>query len=156
MMVINIPGFKKLKMKHLILDFNGTIALDGHLLDGIAERLISLSEKISIHVVTADTMENVRAEIQDLPINLEVLQATCQDIQKLNYIQKLGVDCCVCIGNGRNDRLMLEAASLGVAVLGTEGVFPGSVQAADLLVRDIYSALDLFSYPRRLIAGLRS
>jgi len=156
MLFMDIPGFKRLELKYLVLDFNGTIALDGKLLKGVRERVVLLSEKISIHVITADTLGNVREEIQGLPVGLEVLQSTVQDVEKLEYVQKLGVEHCVCVGNGRNDRLMLREAALGVAVLGEEGVFSGTVQGADLLVRDICSALDLLQHPQRIVAGLRS
>ncbi len=156
MVVIDIPGFKELELKHLVLDFNGTMALDGHLLEGVGERLIILAEKILIHVVTADTFGNVRGEINALPVALKTLGPICQDVKKLEYVQKLGANSCVCMGNGRNDRLMLQEAALGVAVLEQEGVFAGTALAADLLVRDICSALDLLRYPQRLMAGLRS
>ncbi|MBN2427265.1 MAG: ATPase P [Deltaproteobacteria bacterium] len=155
-MIIDIPGFEKLDLKDLVLDFNGTMALDGHLLEGVGERIKSLSGQISVHVVTADTMGSALAEVHGLPVTLEVLHTDRQDIQKLSYVQKLGVEHCVCIGNGRNDRLMLREAILGVAVLGTEGLFAGTAQAADVLCRDICSALDLLKNPKRLIACLRS
>ena len=154
--IVDIPGFKKLELKHLVLDFNGTMALDGHLFEGVADRLVCLAEKIQIHVITADTMGNVREETESLPATLKVLQPARQDVQKLDYILKLGADHCICIGNGRNDRLMLREAALGIAVLEKEGAFAATAQAADLLVRDICSALDLLHYPKRLIAGLRS
>jgi soluble P-type ATPase len=155
MVVIDIPGFKKLELEHLVLDFNGTMAVDGNLLEGVGERLLSLSKKILIHVVTADTFGNVREEVNALPVTLKALGPTCQDVKKLEYVQNLGADSCVCIGNGRNDRLMLQEAALGVAVLEQEGVFAATSLAADMLARDIRSALDLLRFPQRLIAGLR-
>jgi phosphoserine phosphatase len=33
---------------------------------------------------------------------------------KRAYVEALGAQCCVAIGNGRNDRLMLRAAGLGL------------------------------------------
>ena len=156
MIEIDIPGFKKLELKHLVLDFNGTLAFDGHLLEGVGGRVKSLSERISVHVITADTMGGVQAEVRGLPVTLQVLKADRQDVQKLSYVQKLGGGHCVCIGNGRNDRLMLREAIIGMAVLGPEGLFAGTAQAADILCRDICSALDLLKHPKRLIACLRS
>ncbi|MGD6806653.1 MAG: HAD hydrolase family protein [Candidatus Bathyarchaeia archaeon] len=43
------------------------------------------------------------------------------DKQKEAYVNGLGADSVVAFGNGRNDRRMLKAARMGVAVLGREG-----------------------------------
>ena len=37
MIEISIPGYKHLQLKHLVLDYNGTIALDGRLFDALDE-----------------------------------------------------------------------------------------------------------------------
>lgn len=34
MLDIDIPGFGHLHLQHLVLDFNGTLALDGHVQPG--------------------------------------------------------------------------------------------------------------------------
>jgi soluble P-type ATPase len=62
----------------------------------------------------------------------------------------------VAVGNGRNDRLMLEAAALGIAVIGDEGLAADAMQACDIVVRHIADALALLEDPRRLIATLRA
>lgn len=43
MFAIEIPGYPTLKLEHLVLDFNGTLALDGQLLKGVAGRLERLT-----------------------------------------------------------------------------------------------------------------
>lgn len=43
---VEIPGYQKLQIRYLILDYNGTIALDGTLQKGVAERLQQLSEQL--------------------------------------------------------------------------------------------------------------
>jgi soluble P-type ATPase len=60
------------------------------------------------------------------------------------------------VGNGRNDRLMLKEAALGIVVVQTEGTAVEAMSAADLLVPGILEALDLLLFPRRLKATLRS
>ncbi len=35
-----------------MLDYNGTLALDGELLDGVVQRLQALSDKLKVHVLT--------------------------------------------------------------------------------------------------------
>lgn len=43
MLVVNIPGYANLQIEHLLLDFNGTIAFDGRIIDGVREALIALA-----------------------------------------------------------------------------------------------------------------
>ena len=42
-MKIDIPGSDSLHIKYLVLDFNGTIATDGRLDEGLAERIQALA-----------------------------------------------------------------------------------------------------------------
>jgi soluble P-type ATPase len=60
------------------------------------------------------------------------------------------------VGNGRNDRLMLEAAALGLAVILGEGASSATLAAADAVCLSIADALDLLIHPLRLTATLRS
>ncbi len=156
MLKIEIPGFKVLQLEHLVFDFNGTLAVDGRLLPGVGQRLISLAENLSIHVVTADTFGRAARQLEGVACRLSVLPEGAQDRAKLDYVNRLGADRTACIGNGRNDRLMLEAAHLGIAVILEEGASALSLTAADIVCRDILSALDLFTHPLRLTATLRS
>ncbi|WP_321393800.1 hypothetical protein [uncultured Desulfuromusa sp.] len=90
-----------------------------------------------------------------IPCELAVISTTSQDDEKLDYIKSLGVKNVVAVGNGRNDRLMLKAAQLSMAIAQTEGASMAAVLAADILVPDILVALDLLLKPQRLIATLR-
>jgi len=153
---INISGFKHLRLEHLVLDYNGTLAIDGRLAAGVRERLDRLAETLRIHIITADTFGQVRAAVADLPCTLHVLPQKSQAEAKRDYIRGLNAERTVCMGNGRNDRLMLAEASLGIAVLLAEGACAGSITAADVVCGDIKDALDLLRYPLRLTATLRS
>ena len=55
MIEIPIPGYKTFRFQHLVLDVNGTIAKDGHLIEGTEELLTELRSKLEIHLITADT-----------------------------------------------------------------------------------------------------
>jgi len=156
MLEIIIPGYKTLGFEHLVLDYNGTLACDGKLVDGVDDRLAALSKKIKIHILTADTFGQAQSELHDVPCQLSILAADDQAKAKLEYVQKLGLDTTVCIGNGRNDRLMLRDALLGIAVILDEGAALETLNAADLVCTNICSALDLLLNPLRLIATLRS
>ena len=154
-MTIDIPGFGVLRARHLVLDYNGALALDGDLLPGVADRLVRLAGELAVHVVTADTFGTVAEKLRDLPCRLELLPPGHQDEAKLAFVRALGASQVVAVGNGRNDRLMLREAALGVAVLGAEGASSAALQAADVVCPDILSALALLAHPLRLTATLR-
>ena len=155
MLNIGIPGFRALHLEHLVLDFNGTLARDGQLLDGVVPHIEALAGILAIHVVTGDTHGSARTQLQGLPLTLTILDPEHQAEAKQAHVQRLGADRCACIGNGRNDRLMLQEASLGVAVTGAEGLAVEALTAAHLFVPHIHDALDLLRTPQRLVATLR-
>ena len=156
MLKIAIPGYKDLELEYLVLDYNGTLACDGELIQGVKESLDVLAQSVEIHVVTADTFGKVRSRMENSPVKIVVLPVEGQDIGKLTYVEQLGADRTACIGNGRNDRLMLKRAALGIAVIQAEGAASDSLVAADVVCLDVLSALDLLSNPLRLTATLRS
>lgn len=155
MLEIAIPGSDTLQLDYLVADFNGTLACDGVLLPGVADALWRLAELLDLHVVTADTHHNARNALAGLPCELVVLPDDTQDIAKWQYVQTLGAPRCVCIGNGCNDRLMLEAAGLGIAVMQDEGAAVKTLLAADVAATDINVAFGLLLNPQRLAATLR-
>lgn len=156
MIKIEIPGGEKLEIKFLLLDYNGTMAVDGEIIDGVKKRFVELGKKLEIHVVTADTFGKARSALADTPCNLEILGEKNQDRQKMEYVKRLGSINTICLGNGRNDRLMLKEAALGIAVILEEGAFAGTLFEADVVCTSIVSALDLLLFPKRLQATLRN
>ncbi|HTQ74042.1 MAG TPA: hypothetical protein VMI74_07125 [Burkholderiales bacterium] len=156
MLELDIPGFASLRLEHLVLDYNGTLAVDGRLLRGVGRRLRALSRALEIHVVTGDTFGAARAALAGLPCRVSILPSRGQDRAKRAYVARLGPGRTVCVGNGRNDRLMLKAAALGIAVLQREGAASVTLAAADVVVPSIAEALDLLARPLRLVASLRS
>jgi len=155
MIEIEVPGFTTYRFQHVVLDVNGTIAKDGKLLEGVQELFAELRPKLDIHLVTADTHGG--QEIIDKTLGLEAVRIQPQNqVQaKLDYIQRLGADRVVAVGNGANDSSMLEHAALGIIILGPEGAAVESLIKAKVVVPDIRAALELLLYPKRLMATLR-
>ena len=156
MLKVSIPGYRDLVLGRLVLDYNGTIACDGEILPGVGEALTALAETLEIHVLTADTFGTVAGALAGLPCTVTVLGAGDQAAAKAAAVERLGAAGVVAIGNGRNDRLMLERAALGIAVILGEGAAAAAVGAADVVVTSIGDALGLLDAPARLIATLRS
>lgn len=137
MIAINVPGFNRLKLKHLVLDFNGTIAIEGNLIEGAADLLLQLAKKISIHVITADTFGTAAQQLAPVPCKLIVVSSENQAIAKLNYIKELNPEETICIGNGRNDRFILREAAIGIALIQNEGAALESISESDIVCRSI-------------------
>ncbi|WP_031482644.1 HAD family hydrolase [Maridesulfovibrio frigidus] len=156
MISLNIPGFGALNIEHLVLDYNGTIALDGNLLPGIGKIIRELSVDIEVHVLTADTLGQCEENLQGLPVSIHIISGPAEDQSKLDYIHSLGTEKCACIGNGHNDALILKEAALGIAISGSECMSMAAARAADISSAKIAHALGLFTHPIRLMATLRN
>ena len=155
MIQIDIPGRETITIEHLVLDYNGTVAEDGHLIPGVAERLAELKELVEVHVLTADTYGTVRAQCDPIGIHVETFPRAGAAECKLEIVEKRGANV-MCVGNGFNDVLMFGPAALSVAVIEKEGTFAGLIAHADVLTTSILDALDLLVRTDRLRATLRS
>ncbi len=155
MLQLTLPGRGELNIQHLVTDVNGTLALDGVLLDGLAKRIGALRDRVQIHLLTADT--HGKQAVIDQQLNLAAVRITGgnEARQKADYVRELGADSVVAIGQGANDAAMLKEAALGICVMSREGIAIETLLAADLLLPDIFAALDLFDHPLRIVASLR-
>lgn len=156
MIDVAIPGFGRLTLATLVCDYNGTLARDGLLLGEVRARLLRVADVLQVKIVTGDTFGTAQAQLRGLPGELIVLPAEGQAEAKRRLVESLGAHEVVAIGNGRNDRLMLGAAGLGIGVAGPEGIATEALQAGNVVVRDVADALDLLLDVRRLVATLRS
>jgi soluble P-type ATPase len=155
MIEIDIPDFGHLRLTHLVLDYNGTLAFDGRLLSGVADLLGLLAEHLRIHIITADTFGSVHQAFTGSAVTVHVLPPGNEKEGKAEYVRRLGRMSSVCIGNGRNDSLMLGEAGLGIAVIQREGAARQALLAADIVIPSIVDALDLLLHPKRIAATLR-
>ena len=155
MLTIQIPGRELLTLSHLVLDYNGTIAEDGEIIEGIRPRLAELSKDLSIYVITADTHGTAAKKCEGLPLHVLTFPTTQVGDIKAEQCKKLegGV---VCIGNGFNDIQMSDACDLSICVMGTEGCCGALLAHCDIVVKSIEDALDLLIRTDRLRATLRT
>ncbi len=110
---------------------------------------------MSIHILTADTFGRVREALIGVSCQIHILTGPDQDVQKEDYVKKIGPEEVIALGNGNNDRLMLKTARVGVAVLEEEGCAVQAVRGAHIQVRSALSALSLLLHPLRMKATLR-
>lgn len=155
MFALNIPGFGPVRLEHLVSDFTGTLSVDGRLLAGVKERLNKIAELLNIHILTADTFGKARVALRGVKCEIRILEGKRHDIQKKDYVNMLGAEKVIALGNGKNDRSMLRAARIGVAVCLKEGCATEAITSADILVISPVDALDLLLKPKRCKATLR-
>jgi soluble P-type ATPase len=155
MISVTVPGDREYALEHLVLDCNGTLAFDGSLSASTRDLLVELSKRIRVHVITADTFGTVRSEMSGVNCVVTIVPSSDQIAEKHRYVQALGSGAVVAIGNGCNDRLMVEEAAIGIAVIQGEGAFSETVSAADIVCLSIDDALALLKHPKRLVATLR-
>lgn len=155
MITIHIPGRKAIKARHLVLDYNGTLAVDGKLSEETKNLLSCFEGKLEVHVLTADTFGSAEQELSGTGCRLIIIKPSKQVKHKGKYIKKLGANNVVAIGNGRNDVLMLKKAALGICVILHEGASVEAISSADIVCTSIDDALSLLLNPLRIIATLR-
>jgi P-type E1-E2 ATPase len=149
---IQLPGKRPMVLTHLVLDFTGTLSLDGKLLPGVAKILKELSKHLNITILTADTFGTAKKALENLPVEVRIVK---NGQEKAKYVNSIGPSKVVAIGNGRNDVEMMRLAALAICAMGPEGCASELISASDILVSGISSALDLLKHPLRIKATLR-
>jgi P-type E1-E2 ATPase len=155
MINFRIPGLGDYRLEHLVMDVNGTLAVDGQLISGVPEKISSLRDQLAIHLLTADTHGGQGVIDQQLGLIATRIISGGEPLQKSDYVRRLGSEYVVAIGQGANDAEMLATARLGICVMSVEGVAKETLLASDLVAPTILDALDLLEKPLRIVASLR-
>ncbi len=155
-MLFKIPNYADLEIEHIVFDYNGTLAVNGVVNSATKELLKKLCEEFKVYVITADTFGSVKQELAEFNLEVVVLQTSNHTQEKADFVQQLGANNCVALGNGNNDAKMLEVAKLSIAIAGREGCASKTMLASDIVCHNIDDAIELFLNPNRLIATLRS
>lgn len=155
-MLFKIPNYADLEIEHIVFDYNGTLATNGALSNTTKDLLKKLCKQFKVYVITADTFGSVKQELADFNLDVVILQSSNHTQEKANFVQKLGLENCVALGNGNNDAKMLEVAKLSIAIIGKEGCATKTMLESDIVCYSIDDAIELFLNPNRLIATLRS
>jgi len=150
-MIIEIPNVDTFNIKNILLDYNGTIAESGQILE-IDSYLQSLSKNYNVYIVSGDTFGNVKAVMKDHDVTCII---THNAQEKLAFLNRLGPQETIAIGNGSIDAQMLYAAAIGIVVLGQEGCSMKALMNGDILVKSISDAFDMILQPLKLIATLK-
>ena len=151
-MKINITEDKSITIDTLLLDANGTLTIDGILIDGVKERITELKKHFEIIMLTGDRLGTAGALADKLEIKWELASTAAE---KQLVAERMGSNRCASIGNGAIDAKLLGTCALGIAVIQEEGLSPKALNSADILTLNIIDALDLLINPNRIGTTLR-
>jgi P-type E1-E2 ATPase len=155
MITVPVPGWGELSVEYLMLDFNGTAAVDGKLKKEVRDAIEKISRYIKVFVITADSYDSVDSELAATSVTFIKVNKNSSGEEKAKVVRELGPEKVVAIGNGSNDAAMLKEAALGIAVLGDEGCSSAVMKEADIVVTDVTKAFGLIMHPERILATLR-
>lgn len=144
-----------LTIEHLVLDYNGTLAIDGEMISGVKELIQEISKDLKVHVITANTFGSAHENLANTNTSLAIIDRGNEVQQKADFVKNLNPQTVVAIGNGANDTLMLKLSALGIAVMQAEGASTQTLLNADIVCNSIIDALELLLNPLRIAATLR-
>ncbi|MDW8800559.1 HAD hydrolase family protein [Clostridium sp. A1-XYC3] len=155
MIQIDIPGRKNLVMENIVFDYNGTLAVDGNLPEDVKEALIELAKRLNVYIITADTYGNVRSQCSELSVKVQTFPKGNATVYKREFVEKLGAENTVAVGNGLNDIEMFKAAELSIAIIGEEGCSTEALINSHIVVKDIKDVFSMILKVDRIRATLR-
>ncbi len=156
MIEIQVPGLKTYEISQVVVDYNGTIAVDGKIPMELKQKLTKLSKLVPITVLTADTHGTAKEQCEPLGLTVRTFPQAEAAACKQKIVEELGPDNVACLGNGFNDIPMFKTARLSIAVMDVEGMCGALLPHATILCRSSVEAIDLLMNTKRIIADLRT
>jgi P-type E1-E2 ATPase len=150
--LIDIPGRPPLELEYLLLDVNGTLTNRGEVIEGVDAGLRNLRETLEVHLLSADTFGSLQRVASRLGTRATIVR---DGADKAAVVRDLGPSRCAAIGNGANDAAMVEAAALGIVVIGPEGAAASALLTSNIVCRSIVEAFELLHDGQAIAATLR-
>ena len=76
MIRIEIPQRGAIELEYAVIDVNGTLAVDGVLIPGVAKQLKELTALLSPHILTAGTHGNITELERSLGMPLQIINTS--------------------------------------------------------------------------------
>ena len=156
MIIFEIPGRDIIEINNIVFDYNGTIAVDGKLIEGVSEMINKLATDVNIYILTADTYGTVKQECKDISAKVLTFPKENAGESKEEVVTKLGGNNTICIGNGYNDIPMFIESILSIAIIEGEGTSGKLLANADIVARSIVEALRILLNKNMVKATLRN
>ena len=152
-MIIEIPRGETIEINTIVLDLNGTLSVNGIVLNetkALIEKLKKLRYRIVL--ISGDIRGNAKQISEELKIEL-FLGTT--SIDKAKQMKQFNKENTASIGNARIDIGTFENSKLSIATLQSEGIHTGILKYVDIVVPSIEDALKLFINTKSLAGTLR-
>lgn len=155
MKTISVPGYGTVELENVVLDLNGTLTESGDFIPGVLDYLKTLrAEGFKIYILSGDTRGTLRQTFEDSPGFETVVTKTARE--KRTFVESVGPEHTVCVGNGNIDVEMFKVARLSICTIQAEGATTKAMLQADIVVTHIKHALEILLDPAKLIATLRA
>ena len=154
MISIQRAGMENLEIQFVLIDFEGTLAMDGRVHPKAKDKVNLLSKRATIYILTKRDRGKVEETLRKMKVEILYVTEGDSSQQKLNLLQRLGSHQTAVIGNGLDDVQIMEQAGLGMCVIGKEGSSAEAMAKADLVVTDVLDGLDFLLKPLRQRATL--
>lgn len=152
-MEYNPTGVGKIELDTIILDLNGTLAVEGKLVTGVADRIKKLKELgFKIFLFTGDQRGTAAIQAAELGIELKYAKNT---EEKALCSKECNFETTVAIGNARIDIGTFLNSKVRIATLQKEGIHAGIIEHVDIITNSINDALDILINPDSFNATMR-
>jgi len=156
LIIYEIPGRGNIQIENIVFDYNGTIAVDGKLIDGVEELFLELERYANIYILTADTYGTVVEQCKSIPGKVLTFPQENAGESKKDIVKKLGGNKTMVVGNGFNDVPMFEEGVLSIAIIEGEGASGKLLGQADIVSRNIVEAINIILSKNKVKATLRN
>ena len=155
MLLYEVPGRNNIEIENVVFDYNGTIAVDGKILEGVEELLLDFKDDVDIYILTADTYGTVKKECINLHAEVLTFPNGNASEFKKNIVKELNGEKTICVGNGFNDISMFKESVISIAVIEGEGASGLLLRHADIVTRSILEAIEIILNKDKIKAVLR-
>ena len=156
MLIYEIPGREDIKIENLVLDYNGTIAVNGKIIEGVKELLTKLKDYVNIYILTADTYGTVEKECKGMEAKVLTFPKENAGESKRDIVKELDGQKTICVGNGFNDIPMFKESILSIAIIEGEGASGQLLVESDIIARSIIESLEIILDINKMKATLRN
>jgi soluble P-type ATPase len=152
-MKYNPVGVGEINLDTIILDLNGTLAVDGKLVEGVIGRINKLKELgFKLYLFTGDQRGTASQQAAELGIEIMFAKTTAE---KAECSKRCNFETTVAIGNARIDIGTFENSKIKIATLQKEGIHAAIINHVDIIIPSINDALDLLINPDSFNATMR-
>ena len=153
-MLIKGPNKEIINIENIILDLNGTLAVNGQVSEKAKQLVVELKQLgYKLVLISGDIRGNAKNVAEELDLDLYL---GTNSSEKAKQMQRFDKEKTAAIGNARIDIGTFENAKISIATLQSEGIHSGIINYVDLIVPSIEDALNLFIDVKSLEATLRT